>query len=358
MEANQDIRWRRYWIYQGIPDRFDVKTRLKRGKVEPWTLTRFKDITTSGDIVFYWSAGDDAGIYGWGEIVGSEIAQKKTSVKNETNGSTGRSTEVECRGIFDPPILKAHLSSNMSQFRALTILRNVQGTNFRVTTLEAEAIIELIMNNSQSAPPSPERIEREFYPAATVGDYRYSGTPTRLLNAGLSAMADGRASAPTFDTRLLMSLLLDLVKKTSVSRPDATAYVRKNFKIFPQPYPVEADWPDIPEHLILDRHSNLPTSRNLLEVLAAARIAAVRTKEKEEIRLRHLIAGILLNGLSELELPLPPRELRNAFFKFVVKRFSDDNAEAWQQILVEEPKSEEPPIELQNLLAKFILTFG
>ena len=77
--------WHRCWIFQGEPSRFDLEKGLIPEKSDIWTVNRFQQLIKRGDIVYFWRAGDEAGIYGWGEVTGKEIITKSRPPKKGEN---------------------------------------------------------------------------------------------------------------------------------------------------------------------------------------------------------------------------------------------------------------------------------
>lgn len=62
------------WIFQGVPERYDVADPKKvcEGKEETWLVTRYREQMSTGDKVYFWRAGDKKrrGIYAVGRIEG------------------------------------------------------------------------------------------------------------------------------------------------------------------------------------------------------------------------------------------------------------------------------------------------
>jgi hypothetical protein len=124
-----------YWIFQGVPSRYDVAEKLVAGRREIWLATRYRDEMQVGDVVFFWRAGDRAqrGIYGWGEIVGPP----------EHHEGWGWGVPVQYRKRFEHHLPVGLLQGN-EKISTNLIFRMPVGTNFRVEPREVSGILEEI----------------------------------------------------------------------------------------------------------------------------------------------------------------------------------------------------------------------
>jgi hypothetical protein len=369
-DTDSSREWRRYWIFQAEPSEFDLRAALSRGGRDVWKLSRFRNTIQSGDVVYLWMAGRDAGIYGWAQVVGGETGEatieESMSSQKETSGAVTDERpgiEIGYRQRFHKPILKDRLTGEPGKFRALTILRNPQGTNFRVTPIEAQALNQIIIETNEASPPDPKMLGSDLYPAQALLDYRFSGTPIRLLNAAARLVSDGYAKS--VDPQLLIDLVVELSRITPTSRPDATRFVRQKIAIRPRAKSRVSDipWPDIPRHFDLDSLMGERTriNRHTLLTIEAARQIAVRTTKRERVSLRHLIGAMLASDYDEVRgaytsiigsLGPDMSPLRTQFLSFVEEQWTDDNLDAWRRILTAERPSETGMRAYENLVAK------
>lgn len=125
-----------YWIFQAVPERYDLREKLVEGRKVTWYATRYRSHMSPGDIVFFWLGGPGAtrGIYGWGRLTSSPY------IKTEWE-SYGVDVKYEKR-------LKSHVSvreiRSVPDLQGLLILRAPQATNFLLSPQEARAIANLI----------------------------------------------------------------------------------------------------------------------------------------------------------------------------------------------------------------------
>lgn len=72
------------WMFQAVKKQYDLRREVPRwrkiGELDAWRVTRYGDQMKSGDVVLLWQAGDDAGIYATGELVG-ELFQVKDCLR-------------------------------------------------------------------------------------------------------------------------------------------------------------------------------------------------------------------------------------------------------------------------------------
>ena len=47
------------FVFQSVPDRYDLRSKLLPGAHETWYATRYRSDMHSGDVVFFWMAGDE-----------------------------------------------------------------------------------------------------------------------------------------------------------------------------------------------------------------------------------------------------------------------------------------------------------
>lgn len=120
-----DKRPSRAWIFQAIPERYDLRKKMEASHSETWLVTRYREEMSKGDVVYFWLAGDETtrGVYGWGKIISSEARYYP---------GWGYGIDVKYEQVF-----KTHIpSSKLREYRALTthpLFRMPIGTNFKLT---------------------------------------------------------------------------------------------------------------------------------------------------------------------------------------------------------------------------------
>ena len=137
------------WIFQGNPNLFDLKSALSELEQFTWLVKQNKDKIHSGDRIFFWESGNEAGILGTGIIISEPEIQEENEEERRFNIDDSKFEGEQFRVLikverfFKEPIFRKQLLE-CSELRNLSILRNAQGTNFPVTTEEANFLENLI----------------------------------------------------------------------------------------------------------------------------------------------------------------------------------------------------------------------
>jgi len=132
------------FIFQSLPDRFDLRNKLVPGKKDTWYATRYRNEMKIGDLVYFWMGGDERfrGIYGWGKITSEPYI-------NRNWDSYG--VDVEYVVKFERIITSSYLK-NDNDLRNLLIIRAPQATNFLVDESQSKKLIKLIRNLGEQEP--------------------------------------------------------------------------------------------------------------------------------------------------------------------------------------------------------------
>ncbi|MCZ8377646.1 EVE domain-containing protein [Mycobacterium sp. CPCC 205372] len=135
----------RVWIFQANPRMYDLvgfleKPSTQPGSVDEWALRQHSKEVSDGDTVLLWSAGEKAGIYASGTILGSPFERPKQSWEGESAPETGLAINFRLEHmLLDRPVLRQELI-NHPVLRNLLIIRQPAGTNFPVTEEQWEAL--------------------------------------------------------------------------------------------------------------------------------------------------------------------------------------------------------------------------
>ncbi|TQV85373.1 P-loop NTPase fold protein [Aliikangiella coralliicola] len=320
----------RYWIFQAVPGDFDLAKEITVGKVNHWPLNRYTSSVHKGDFVYLWKSGKERGIYGWG------IVEEEPTIENKAGMVNVRDQEK-----FQQPILHEELLNQGKKFRALTIIRNQTGTNFRVSSTEAEALNKVISNSNQRPPADPFKFEEQFFSAATLSDYRYSGNTSKIISAALK-LALNNESLPKISPEHLIQLTISLALN---SDSESTIFLRENLPTLSSldlKYAESINWSEVTGFLESDSLLSTFVEPSVLALLDTARLAAVSSCRKERISLRHLIAAVIHGGSEEVQ-SLLTEMLQNAdidldntrqvFLTFVSQMWPNDNHTAWGDFL-------------------------
>jgi hypothetical protein len=134
------------FIFQSVPERFDLRTSLRAGKSDTWYATRYRNEMRPGDLVLFWMGGseDIRGLYGWGHIASEPYLKKSWDAHG---------VDVVYDVRFAVPVLATDIRDSGS-LSELLIFRAPSATNFLLSEDESVRLAKLIKKNGET-PPSP-----------------------------------------------------------------------------------------------------------------------------------------------------------------------------------------------------------
>lgn len=147
------------WLFQANPDRFDLTGHLASwdiGNEDTWTVKRHKDEYREGDDIVIWQSGDEAGAYALGVLTSEPF--EVDELDWDPDAGPGPFTQVKYRLTrkLEPPVYRRDLLDDpiLSQ---LGVIRQPQGTNYRVTAEQWEALVAAASPTEASTEPLPGR---------------------------------------------------------------------------------------------------------------------------------------------------------------------------------------------------------
>lgn len=157
-----DVSEHRVWIFQANPRMYDLVGFLTQpstqpGTVDTWQLRQHERDVNDGDTVLLWTAGENAGIYATGTILGAPFDQPRRPWEGEDRPDSSRAVSFRVEHILlDRPILRRDLLDH-PVLKDLRIIRQPTGTNFPVTDAQWESLRPLIepVEGIPVAPPTP-----------------------------------------------------------------------------------------------------------------------------------------------------------------------------------------------------------
>jgi len=128
------------WLFQGSPKLYKVRPALHHFKatsqLTTWLVNAHKTEIMAGDEVFFWEAGPQAGLVGWGEIQTEPakipLEQEELQfviVKAKFDGARLR-VRIKVEGECYRSRAELRAVPALSNWAPLT--RGVEGTNFRI----------------------------------------------------------------------------------------------------------------------------------------------------------------------------------------------------------------------------------
>jgi len=137
-----------YWLFKGNPAKYDIDARLRNPEPRiTWTVSRYEEEISSGDIAFICRSGPDREIVAVMQIDSEpkETADYDSEMPYVVDLPTGAHCRVS--GI----LTHRHINLPAEKLREVPELRNFclfhgfqQATNFRVTAEEGKTIMALI----------------------------------------------------------------------------------------------------------------------------------------------------------------------------------------------------------------------
>ncbi|MFL6332944.1 MAG: EVE domain-containing protein [Pyrinomonadaceae bacterium] len=157
------------WLFQARPEHYNLRAELSKkraGDVSSWSVTANASEMRTADIAVLWQSGKDAGIYALGELTGEpyektyEDGTEPPWARTKGDGQPAAESRVNFRytTILSEPIRKADIKQD-PVLAGMQVIRSPQGTNFRVTPEEWEALQKLI---APSSPPAEAYAEPPF----------------------------------------------------------------------------------------------------------------------------------------------------------------------------------------------------
>jgi len=133
-----------YFIFQSVPQQFDLRDKLIPGEKDTWYATRYRAEMQPGDIVFFWMGGDERarGLYGWGRLESKAYAKPSW----DSHG-----VDVQYEAKFATPILE-DVVRKVPELDDMLLFRARQATNFLLSEKQARRLAKLIERHGASAP--------------------------------------------------------------------------------------------------------------------------------------------------------------------------------------------------------------
>ncbi len=135
----------RVWIFQANPNRYDILNALADNEIDQekhWLVNQHRNEISNGDIGLIWLSGREGGIYAVAEITSNPemlVASEKEEkywIDSEDKNKERLRVKMELKiNLLNNPITKEELK-RIPELENLSIFRQSQGTNFRVTENE------------------------------------------------------------------------------------------------------------------------------------------------------------------------------------------------------------------------------
>jgi hypothetical protein len=140
-----------YWIFKCNRELYDLDGRLN--DPEPsitWAVTRYKNEIQAGDIVFIWQVGDDRGIRAVMQIDRSPAVLPEPEVEQRYAKEAEGPQSLRAVGTLirrDLDLTQDEVEEELREagIERFSLTQGVQqGTNFRLSVAEGEALLRLV----------------------------------------------------------------------------------------------------------------------------------------------------------------------------------------------------------------------
>ncbi len=161
----QGTRDTHVWLFQSNPAYFNLAEEVKQvsvGQLDNWMVSRYRQEMARGDTMLLWQSGPDAGLYAICELTGEFSKGRSTFGQNPAESAWF--AEFRYTHILESPIPRTTFKGDPS-LRNMQVIKSPQGTNFRVTNDEFQAITKLI---GRDQPVQSDYVEPPF---STILEY-------------------------------------------------------------------------------------------------------------------------------------------------------------------------------------------
>lgn len=317
----------RFWIFQATPERYNLEQKLKSLKKDTWTAGQYGKHINQGDVIFFLQSGNNSALYGWGNALEYETIK------------SGLNVMVEYQEAFVTPVPLAGLASD-PVLQYISRLRFSQGTIFKLTSLEGNALQQYIISQGSRGPgvELPEVI-----PLKNMLEYSLSRSPSKILNGALQLSYD-ILDVPEIQTAFI-KLLEERIGNPN-KREDTTTFLLRYINEDALSGLVAQRITGISSVPVMEKQSINPpeldgkTSQvylNVMHMLQKAKEYAIRTTRSERIFSRHLMASLWENTDLEpilVELGVKPEQFKKDLLNYMPKRYDKDNYSQWKEILL------------------------
>ena len=137
------------WIFQSIPEQYDLEGAVRDLKELTWLVNRYPDQIHVGHRVYLWETGPNAGILAVGRVLTEPADMEESSHeapyrrKPEAYEGPRRRVRVSVDELVQPRLTRARLRDDAVLSQLLN-LRFAQGTNFPVTHEQDELLSRMV----------------------------------------------------------------------------------------------------------------------------------------------------------------------------------------------------------------------
>jgi hypothetical protein len=201
VDRKTKVRDHNTWIFQANPRYFDLRRALGQLKEMTWSANQYVDTIKTGDTVFLWESGSKAGILAVASVTSDPKAMRQPDYEKVFNtpesdfeGSDPR-VGIRINRVLAKQLDRMELQAH-SVLGRLTILARPQGTNFKVSREQADAIDALIRDGGGPVGPLPRldlsAVTKEFAAALLASNVSFGNRHEEVVRSFMASLATKR----------------------------------------------------------------------------------------------------------------------------------------------------------------------
>ena len=134
-----------HWVFQYRPDEYDLAESTRETLTDWWLMSRGRSDVSVGDRVYFFRSGRFAAVTAVGEIT------RATYERKTHRGDAA--VDVVVRSFVDPEMTRSEMSSDPVLSSVYVLAKGMQGTNFRISSEQAQSLDALIVSRLHDAVP-------------------------------------------------------------------------------------------------------------------------------------------------------------------------------------------------------------
>lgn len=184
------------WLFQANPTYFDLGTALHQLAEMTWVVRQHGDLIHAGDKVFVWESGEQAGVVALATVLTdtASIAQSDSEMQFDIDKERFAGVQPRVRIRIDqvlPRRLPKSALLGHPVLGKLTVLTAPQGSNFRVTPEQAQALSALL-DSSRPVRKDLKAVAQEFGAALRNSHVSFGGRHEEVVRSFVASLATKR----------------------------------------------------------------------------------------------------------------------------------------------------------------------
>ncbi len=189
------------WVFQANPEYFDIQGALAKLNEMTWVVRQHAESIREGDELFLWESGKDGGVVAVGRIASNPASISQLEQEKSFNLSPDRFDGVQPRVRIRvdrvlPQTIRRSTLLGHPVLESMGILTAPQGSNFKLTPLQAKELRALINGKGMALPSSDLKplklIVEEFDAAVSESHLSFGDNHDEILRSFVVSLAAKR----------------------------------------------------------------------------------------------------------------------------------------------------------------------